>query len=61
MLSLPYPGGPVLDKKAQLGNPNKFQFTHPKVPGLNYSFSGFKTSVLYFLKKEIKLNPNFIQ
>ncbi|MGB0886966.1 MAG: tRNA (adenosine(37)-N6)-threonylcarbamoyltransferase complex transferase subunit TsaD [Vicingaceae bacterium] len=61
MLSLPYPGGPVLDKKAQLGNPNKFKFTHPKVPGLNYSFSGLKTSVLYFLKKEIKTNPNFIK
>lgn len=61
MLSLPYPGGPVLDKKAQLGNPNKFSFTHPKVPDLNYSFSGLKTSVLYFLKKEIKTNPNFIE
>ena len=61
MLSLPYPGGPVLDKKAQLGNPNKFTFTHPKVPDLNYSFSGLKTSVLYFLKKEIKTNPNFIE
>jgi N6-L-threonylcarbamoyladenine synthase len=60
MLSLPYPGGPVLDKKAQLGDPNRFKFTHPKVPGLNYSFSGLKTSVLYFLKKEIKINPNFI-
>ena len=60
MLSLPYPGGPVLDKKAQLGNPNKYQFTHPKVPGLNYSFSGLKTSVLYFLKKELKQNENFI-
>ncbi len=60
MLSLPYPGGPILDKKAQLGNPNKFQFTHPKVPGLNYSFSGLKTSVLYFLKKELKSNENFI-
>ena len=61
MLSLPYPGGPILDKKAQLGNPNKYKFTHPKVPGFNYSFSGLKTSVLYFLKKEIKLNPNFIE
>ena len=61
MLSLPYPGGPILDKKAQLGNPNKFQFTHPKVPGFNYSFSGLKTSVLYFLKAEIKKNENFIE
>jgi N6-L-threonylcarbamoyladenine synthase len=61
MLSLPYPGGPVLDKKAKLGNPNAFSFTHPKVPGLNYSFSGLKTSVLYFLKKELKKNENFIK
>jgi N6-L-threonylcarbamoyladenine synthase len=60
MLSLPYPGGPVLDKKAQLGNPNKYTFTHPKVPDLNYSFSGLKTSVLYFLKRELKTNPDFI-
>jgi N6-L-threonylcarbamoyladenine synthase len=60
MLSLPYPGGPILDKKAQLGNPNKYKFTHPKVPGFNYSFSGLKTSVLYFLKRELKLNENFI-
>jgi len=60
MLSLPYPGGPVLDKKSQLGDANKFTFTHPKVPGLNYSFSGLKTSVLYFLKKELKKNENFI-
>jgi len=61
MLNLSYPGGPILDKKAQLGNPNKFEFTHPKVPGLNYSFSGLKTSVLYFLKKELKTNLNFIE
>ena len=54
MLSLPYPGGPVLDKKAQLGDPNKYSFTHPKVPGLNYSFSGLKTSILYFLKRELE-------
>jgi len=61
MLSLPYPGGPVLDKKALLGDPNKYSFTHPKVPGLNYSFSGLKTSILYFLKRELKLNPGFIK
>ncbi|NQX98746.1 MAG: tRNA (adenosine(37)-N6)-threonylcarbamoyltransferase complex transferase subunit TsaD [Flavobacteriales bacterium] len=61
MLGLPYPGGPVLDKNAQKGNPNKYSFTHPKVPGLNYSFSGLKTSVLYFLKRELKLNENFIK
>lgn len=61
MLGLPYPGGPILDDKAQLGNSTRFEFTHPKVPGLNYSFSGLKTSVLYFLKKELKQNPNFIK
>jgi len=60
MLNLPYPGGPLLDKHAQKGNPNAFNFTHPKVPELNYSFSGLKTSVLYFLKKELKNNPDFI-
>lgn len=61
MLSLPYPGGPILDKKAQAGDANKYTFTHPKVPGLNYSFSGLKTSVLYFLKAEIKKDENFIK
>lgn len=61
MLSIPYPGGPLLDKYAQLGDSNKFTFTHPKVPELNYSFSGLKTSVLYFLKKQLKENPNFIK
>ena len=60
MLDLPYPGGPLLDKHAQKGNPNAFSFPHPKVPELNYSFSGLKTSVLYFLKKELQNNPDFI-
>lgn len=60
MLNLPYPGGPLLDKNAQLGDPNKYEFAHPKVDGLNYSFSGLKTSVLYFLKKELAKNENFI-
>jgi N6-L-threonylcarbamoyladenine synthase len=61
MLNLPYPGGPLVDKYAKLGNPNRFSFTHPKVEGLNFSFSGLKTSVLYFLQKEQKTNPNFIE
>ena len=61
MLDLPYPGGPLVDKYAKLGNPNRFTFTHPKVDGLNFSFSGLKTSVLYFLQKEQKANPNFIE
>lgn len=60
MLSLPYPGGPLLDKYAQLGNPARFEFPHPRVKDLNYSFSGFKTSVLYFLKKGLAENENFI-
>lgn len=61
MLNLPYPGGPLVDKYAKLGNPARFSFTHPKVDGLNFSFSGLKTSVLYFLQKEQKANPNFIE
>lgn len=59
MLDLPYPGGPVIDKNAQQGKP-VFEFPHPKVDGLNFSFSGLKTSVLYFLKKELEKNENFI-
>lgn len=60
MLQLPYPGGPLIDKYAQKGNPERFVFPYPKVEGLDFSFSGLKTSVLYFLQKEIKFNPNFI-
>jgi len=60
MLELPYPGGPLLDKYAREGNPTRFEFPHPKVKGLNFSFSGLKTSVLYFLKKELEVNKNFI-
>jgi len=52
LLGLPYPGGPLVDKYAQLGNPLAFQFARPRVPGLNFSFSGLKTSVLYFLQKQ---------
>lgn len=57
MLGLPYPGGPLIDKYARLGNPNAFSFAEPVVPELNYSFSGLKTSVLYFLRKQ---EPGFI-
>lgn len=60
MLQLPYPGGPLVDKYAKEGNPDRFSFPHPKVDGLNFSFSGLKTSVLYFLQKELKTNPDFI-
>jgi N6-L-threonylcarbamoyladenine synthase len=60
LLNLPYPGGPLIDKHAQLGNPNAYKFSEPQIEGLNFSFSGIKTSILYFLQKETKLNPNFI-
>jgi N6-L-threonylcarbamoyladenine synthase len=60
ILGLGYPAGPEIDKRATLGNPNAFQFTKPRVNGLNFSFSGFKTAVLYFIQREVKANPNFI-
>ncbi|MCM4170278.1 tRNA (adenosine(37)-N6)-threonylcarbamoyltransferase complex transferase subunit TsaD [Arenibacter sp. TNZ] len=60
ILGLPYPGGPLVDKYAQLGNPKAFPFPKPKVDGLNFSFSGLKTSILYFIQRETKKNPNFI-
>lgn len=61
ILGLPYPGGPLVDKYAQLGNPKAFVFTKPKVPGLDFSFSGLKTAILYFIQKKIQENPNFIE
>ena len=61
ILGLPYPGGPLVDKYAQLGNPKAFQFTKPKVPGLDFSFSGLKTAILYFIQKNVAENPNFIE
>lgn len=61
MLGLPYPGGPLIDKYAQNGNPLAYPFAEPKIPGLDFSFSGFKTSVLYFLQEQTKNNPAFIQ
>ena len=60
ILGLPYPGGPLVDKYAQLGNPKAFAFTKPKVPGLDFSFSGLKTAILYFIQKNVAKNPNFI-
>ncbi len=60
ILGLPYPGGPLVDKYAQLGNPNAFVFTKPKVPRLDFSFSGLKTAILYFIQKKTAENPNFI-
>ncbi|WP_372750896.1 tRNA (adenosine(37)-N6)-threonylcarbamoyltransferase complex transferase subunit TsaD [Labilibaculum sp.] len=61
VMGLPYPGGPLIDKKAKLGNPLAFEFSKPKIKGLNYSFSGLKTSFLYFLRDRIKENPDFIE
>jgi len=58
LLGLPYPGGPLIDKYAQTGNPLAFKFAEPQIPELNFSFSGLKTSVLYFLQKQ---SPEFIQ
>jgi len=61
ILGLPYPGGPLIDKYAKLGNHTAFKFTKPKVDGLNFSFSGLKTAILYFIQKQVKENPNFIE
>ncbi|WP_397447155.1 tRNA (adenosine(37)-N6)-threonylcarbamoyltransferase complex transferase subunit TsaD [Polaribacter sp. R77954] len=60
ILGLPYPGGPLIDKHAQLGNPKAFAFTKPKVGNLDFSFSGLKTGILYFIQKQQRINPNFI-
>jgi N6-L-threonylcarbamoyladenine synthase len=60
LLGLPYPGGPLIDKYAQQGNPNKFKFPEPQIPELNFSFSGLKTAILYFIQEKKKKNENFI-
>lgn len=61
VMGLPYPGGPIIDKLAQEGNPEAFKFAKPNVDNLNFSFSGLKTSFLYFLKDQIKDDPDFIE
>ena len=61
VMGLPYPGGPHIDRLAQIGDANKFKFSKPHIPGLDYSFSGVKTSFLYTLRDELKNNPNFIE
>ena len=61
LLGLPYPGGPLIDKYAKEGNPNRFEFPMVEMQGLNYSFSGIKTAFLYFLQKETKKNINFVE
>ncbi|RAJ94294.1 N6-L-threonylcarbamoyladenine synthase [Larkinella arboricola] len=60
LLNLPYPGGPLIDRYAQQGNPTAFQFPEVEMPGLDYSFSGIKTAFLYFLQKQTKANPDFV-
>jgi N6-L-threonylcarbamoyladenine synthase len=60
LLGLPYPGGPLMDKHAKSGDSQSFQFPEPQIPEFNFSFSGLKTSVLYFLQKEQRKNPQFI-
>jgi N6-L-threonylcarbamoyladenine synthase len=60
ILELPYPGGPLIDKYAKGGNQHAFQFAKPDIPELNFSFSGLKTSFLYFIRERIKTNPDFI-
>lgn len=61
MLKLPYPGGPLIDKYAKDGNPNAFTFAQPNIPDLNFSFSGLKTSILYFLQKQVQQDSEFIE
>ncbi|NRR93228.1 tRNA (adenosine(37)-N6)-threonylcarbamoyltransferase complex transferase subunit TsaD [Winogradskyella undariae] len=61
VLGLGYPAGPEIDRRAQLGNPKAYKFTKPKVDGLKFSFSGLKTAILYFVQREVKANPNFIE
>ena len=61
LLGLSYPGGPQIDRLAQLGDPHRFTFPQTEMPGLNYSFSGIKTAILYFLRDELKKNERFIE
>jgi len=61
MLGLPYPAGPLIDKYAANGNPHAFKFAQPNIPALDFSFSGLKTSILYFLQDRTKDDPSFIQ
>lgn len=61
ILGLPYPGGPLIDKYAKQGNAGKYKFPEPKIDGLNFSFSGLKTSFLYFIRDETSKNENFIK
>ena len=61
ILGFPYPGGPLIDKFAKEGNPKAFEFPIPNMKGLDFSFSGLKTSILYFIQRETAADPNFIE
>ena len=61
VMGLGYPGGPIIDKLARQGNPKAYQFSEPHIPGLDYSFSGLKTSFLYSMQKWVKEDPDFIE
>ncbi|HNS43128.1 MAG TPA: tRNA (adenosine(37)-N6)-threonylcarbamoyltransferase complex transferase subunit TsaD [Taishania sp.] len=61
LLGFPYPGGPLIDKHAQNGNPHRFEFNKPVMNNYDFSFSGLKTSILYFIQKQEKINPQFVQ
>jgi N6-L-threonylcarbamoyladenine synthase len=61
LLGLPYPGGPLIDKYAKMGNANRFTFPEPQIPGLDFSFSGLKTSILYFIRNESAKDANFLE
>ena len=61
MMGLGYPGGPVIDRLAKQGDPERFKFAKPHVPGLDYSFSGIKTSLLYFVRDELRKDPEFME
>src|SRR5476649_2826242 len=61
ILGLPYPGGPLIDKYARLGNPDAYQFPEPQMPGLDFSFSGLKTSILYFIRDRVAADPQFLE
>jgi N6-L-threonylcarbamoyladenine synthase len=61
LLGLPYPGGPLIDKYARDGNPGRFAFPEPRIPDLNFSFSGLKTAILYFLQDNVAKDPDFVK
>lgn len=61
ILGLPYPGGPLIDRYAQLGNPDAFTFPEPQIPGFNFSFSGLKTAIRYFVQQKEQEQPGFLQ